>query len=156
MLREPLFPAIAYGQKHGHAVSLFIRAEGEGLHLYCLSMCLCFVLLQVDAASTSEGAEGEAQRYFHHAITLRHTLHFLRFNPKMSIGENSDGGAGLGMLLGWTSWIPVIISVRNQIIVPGKGTKRQFFQRKQPFERYIPSSQHSSCCRLAVELPRTL
>ncbi|XP_065183185.1 protein FAM91A1-like [Sycon ciliatum] len=53
---------------------------------------------KVDETSTSEGAEGEAQRYFDHAITLRHTLHFLRFNERMSVGEASDGGAGVDLL----------------------------------------------------------
>eukprot|EP01114_Cavostelium_apophysatum_P023794 TRINITY_DN9078_c0_g1_i1.p1 TRINITY_DN9078_c0_g1~~TRINITY_DN9078_c0_g1_i1.p1 ORF type:complete len:782 (+),score=207.84 TRINITY_DN9078_c0_g1_i1:79-2424(+) len=42
----------------------------------------------------SDIAEGEAQRYHDHAISLRQTLRFLRRNPKCSVKE-SDGGVDL-------------------------------------------------------------
>jgi hypothetical protein len=43
-----------------------------------------------------EQAEGEAKRYYEHAITLRSTLVFLRNNPALFEGEES-GGCGLGV-----------------------------------------------------------
>ena len=42
----------------------------------------------------SEQAEGEARRYYEHAITLRDTVQFLRRNEKLFPG---DDGRGLGM-----------------------------------------------------------
>ena len=44
-------------------------------------------------------AEGEAQRYFDHAITLRDTILFLRHNRELNLDHsadqnNSGGGAG--------------------------------------------------------------
>ncbi len=42
-----------------------------------------------------EQAEGEAKRYYEHAITLRNTLVFLRNNP--SLFEEELGGCGLGV-----------------------------------------------------------
>ena len=41
-----------------------------------------------------EQAEGEARRYFEHAITLRNTVKFLRYNPGIVAG---DDGRGLGV-----------------------------------------------------------
>ena len=38
-----------------------------------------------------EQAEGEARRYFEHAVTLRNTIKFLRYNPGLV-----SGGCGLG------------------------------------------------------------
>jgi hypothetical protein len=39
-------------------------------------------------------SEGEAQRYFDHAITLRNTLRFLRYNPNLKLA-GADGGVDL-------------------------------------------------------------
>ena len=43
-----------------------------------------------------EQAEGEAKRYYEHAITLRNTLVFLRNNPALFEGEE-PGGCGVGV-----------------------------------------------------------
>lgn len=43
-----------------------------------------------------EQAEGEAKRYYEHAITLRNTLIFLRNNPTLFEAE-FPGGSGLGV-----------------------------------------------------------
>lgn len=43
----------------------------------------------------TEQIEGEARRYYEHAITLRNTLKFLRHNPLL-VG-NGTGGCGLGV-----------------------------------------------------------
>ena len=43
----------------------------------------------------SEQAEGEARRYYEHAITLRNTLKFLRHNSAL-LGEEG-GGSGIGV-----------------------------------------------------------
>ncbi len=50
---------------------------------------MCFSRPQV-----SEQAEGEARRYFEHAIALKTTVKFLRYNPRLLEGED---GRGLGM-----------------------------------------------------------
>ncbi len=43
-------------------------------------------------------AEGEAQRYFDHAITLRDTIRFLRHNRHLAVDTTSgDGGGGQGI-----------------------------------------------------------
>ena len=44
-------------------------------------------------------AEGEAQRYFDHAITLRDTILFLRHNRELNLdsADQNGGGAGLGV-----------------------------------------------------------
>ena len=45
-------------------------------------------------------AEGEAQRYFDHAITLRDTILFLRHNRELNLdsaAEQNGGGVGLGV-----------------------------------------------------------
>ena len=45
-----------------------------------------------------EQAEGEAKRYYEHAITLRSTLVFLRNNPALfEVEEEGSGGCGLGV-----------------------------------------------------------
>lgn len=44
----------------------------------------------------TEQIEGEARRYYEHAITLRNTLKFLRHNPSL-IGDVNSGGSGLGV-----------------------------------------------------------
>lgn len=44
----------------------------------------------------TEQIEGEARRYYEHAITLRNTLKFLRHNPSL-IGDVSSSGSGLGV-----------------------------------------------------------
>ena len=41
-----------------------------------------------------EQAEGEARRYFEHAVTLRNTIKFLRYNPGLVPGGD---GRGLGV-----------------------------------------------------------
>lgn len=41
-------------------------------------------------------AEGEAQRYFDHAITLRDTIRFLRYNKDLSPTPASDGSSSNG------------------------------------------------------------
>ena len=43
----------------------------------------------------TEQAEGEARRYYEHAITLRNTLKFLRHNPSLVGGV--AGGCGLSV-----------------------------------------------------------
>lgn len=43
-----------------------------------------------------EQAEGEARRYFEHAITLRNTIRFLRYNPSL-VSEGCDLGEGRGL-----------------------------------------------------------
>jgi hypothetical protein len=51
------------------------------------------LLTQVDTV-----AEGEAQRYFDHAITLRDTIRFLRFNKDLSPTPPSEGATnGIGV-----------------------------------------------------------
>ena len=44
-------------------------------------------------------AEGEAQRYFDHAITLRDTILFLRHNRELSLdsADQNGGSSGLGV-----------------------------------------------------------
>ena len=42
-------------------------------------------------------AEGEAQRYFDHAITLRDTILFLRHNKELSLDAADQNGSGLGV-----------------------------------------------------------
>lgn len=37
----------------------------------------------IELEKVGDIGEGEAQRYFHHALTLRNTILFLRNNPKM-------------------------------------------------------------------------
>ena len=44
----------------------------------------------------TEQIEGEARRYYEHAITLRNTLKFLRHNPSL-VGDVSSSGCGLGV-----------------------------------------------------------
>ena len=39
----------------------------------------------------TEQAEGEARRYYEHAITLRNTVRFLRHNPRLMRGEEGRG-----------------------------------------------------------------
>lgn len=43
-------------------------------------------------------AEGEAQRYFDHALTLRRTINFLRHNPKLGHWSEDGGAVGMGNL----------------------------------------------------------
>lgn len=44
-------------------------------------------------------AEGEAQRYFDHAITLRDTILFLRYNKDLGKEPNQVPAKGLGKTL---------------------------------------------------------
>lgn len=46
----------------------------------------------------SEQAEGEARRYFEHAITLRNTLKFIRHNPSLFGEEAGASGIGIDLL----------------------------------------------------------
>lgn len=41
-------------------------------------------------------AEGEAQRYFDHAITLRDTVLFLRYNKDLGVEPDQVPAKGLG------------------------------------------------------------
>ncbi len=44
-------------------------------------------------------AEGEAQRYFDHAITLRDTIGFLRHNKDLAgVGDGGGSGQGIDLL----------------------------------------------------------
>lgn len=45
-----------------------------------------------------EQAEGEAKRYYEHAITLRSTLTFLRNNPSLFGEESVGSGLGIDLL----------------------------------------------------------
>ena len=40
--------------------------------------------------------EGEAQRYFEHALTLRKTLQFLRYNKELVSNGSSSQGSAIG------------------------------------------------------------
>ena len=57
-------------------------------------MIIIIVNLSCDCQVT-EQIEGEARRYYDHAITLRNTLKFLRHNP--SLLGNGTSGSGLGV-----------------------------------------------------------
>ncbi|CAI8043415.1 Protein FAM91A1 [Geodia barretti] len=48
----------------------------------------------VELSKVMEQAEGEARRYFEHAVTLRNTIKFLRYNPGLVPGGD---GRGLGV-----------------------------------------------------------
>lgn len=50
-----------------------------------------FYLLQVDSV-----AEGEAQRYFDHALTLRNAILFLRYNKNLGADKSAVPPMGLG------------------------------------------------------------
>lgn len=53
---------------------------------------MVMICMQVDST-----AEGEAQRYFDHAITLRDTILFLRYNNELSLDTTDQNGSGLGV-----------------------------------------------------------
>lgn len=53
---------------------------------------MVMICMQVDST-----AEGEAQRYFDHAITLRDTILFLRYNKELSLDTTDQNGSGLGV-----------------------------------------------------------
>ena len=68
-------------------------------------MCICVnlsVLYAISSLSLQVGreaedeAEGEAERYFHHAITLRNTLLFLRYNKELFQDDETTSPMGLG------------------------------------------------------------
>mmetsp|Transcript_12378 Transcript_12378/g.31660 ORF Transcript_12378/g.31660 Transcript_12378/m.31660 type:complete len:856 (-) Transcript_12378:2026-4593(-) len=42
--------------------------------------------------------EGEAQTYFEHAVTLRDTVRFLRWNPALTLAESEGKGLGVDLL----------------------------------------------------------
>ena len=54
-------------------------------------MSLLLIYAQVDSI-----AEGEAQRYFDHAITLRDTILFLRYNRDLGVEPDQVPAKGLG------------------------------------------------------------
>ena len=54
-----------------------------------------FLCFQV-GRETEDEAEGEAERYFHHAITLRNTLLFLRYNKELFQNDETIAPMGLG------------------------------------------------------------
>ena len=54
-------------------------------------MYLIELMSQVD----NEG-EGEAQRYFEHAVTLRETLQFLRYNKELLSNDSTAQGPAIG------------------------------------------------------------
>lgn len=64
-------------------------------------LCLC---LQVEST-----AEGEAQRYFDHALTLKNTILFLRYNKELTQDQGPDipniGNYTLTPSLSLPSWI---------------------------------------------------
>eukprot|EP00731_Ephydatia_muelleri_P031554 Em0023g61a len=49
-----------------------------------------------ELSNVSEQVEGEARRYFEHALALRNTIKFLRHNPKLVL--QGEGGNGLDLL----------------------------------------------------------
>lgn len=44
-------------------------------------------LTELDKVGNEAEGEGEAQRYFQHALILRNTIQFLRYNSKLSLGK---------------------------------------------------------------------
>lgn len=76
-------------------------------------MCALTVLVQVDSV-----AEGEAQRYFDHAITLRDTILFLRYNRNLGLEPGQVPAKGLGeyCILRSCTWAPSLWRVRFKII----------------------------------------
>lgn len=55
-------------------------------------MCVCdhlftYLLASLQVEST---AEGEAQRYFDHALTLKNTILFLRYNKELTQDQGPD------------------------------------------------------------------
>lgn len=52
---------------------------------YKLTEELCFFFFQVEST-----AEGEAQRYFDHALTLKNTILFLRYNKELTQDQGPD------------------------------------------------------------------
>ena len=65
-----------------------------------LTVCTCTWIMWCGwsyhvICQVTEQIEGEARRYYEHAITLRNTLKFLRHNPSL-VGDGS-GGSGLGV-----------------------------------------------------------
>lgn len=72
-----------------HAVTMFEvgKLSDESLDAFLRE------LNKVDAAAAND-SEGDAQRYFDHALALRDTLNFLRFNKKFNPSEESDDEKG--------------------------------------------------------------
>ena len=88
---------------------VFNCLEDFSLNLYCdhryfhsvlLLMIKISLCIQVGREAEDE-AEGEAERYFHHAITLRNTLLFLRYNKELFQDDETTSPMGLGKL--WLS-----------------------------------------------------
>lgn len=62
----------------------------------CAHVCVCererehllaYFLVSLQVEST---AEGEAQRYFDHALTLKNTILFLRYNKELTQDQGPD------------------------------------------------------------------
>ncbi|KAG8181508.1 hypothetical protein JTE90_018745 [Oedothorax gibbosus] len=70
-----------------HAVTMFEvgKLSDESLDSFLLEL-----------EKVADVGEGEARRYFDHALALRHTILFLRHNPKL-MSYNGIGDAGLGL-----------------------------------------------------------
>ena len=56
-------------------------------------------LSELDKVVPEEEIQGEARRYFDHAINLRKLIHFLRHNPALKLSANplSSDSSGLGV-----------------------------------------------------------
>lgn len=59
---------------------------------YCLTIC------NLPSYQVSKQAEGEARRYYEHAITLRNTVLFLRNNPALHGGVAEGCGLKVDLL----------------------------------------------------------
>ncbi|ESN90745.1 hypothetical protein HELRODRAFT_156211 [Helobdella robusta] len=70
-----------------HAVTMFEVGKLSDESLDCF-------LAELEKVDTV--AEGEAQRYFDHAVTLRETVHFLRHNRNLVTSSNEDDVTGQG------------------------------------------------------------
>ncbi len=89
---------IGYTDVHNVLLILHNMAAHLGCKLayLCIYVFLCsyylviLTLIPPSPAQVSRQAEGEARRYYEHAITLRNTVLFLRNNPALK-GGGSDG-----------------------------------------------------------------
>ncbi|CAB4000534.1 Hypothetical predicted protein, partial [Paramuricea clavata] len=80
-----------------HAVTMFEVGKLSDESLDSLLLELEKVRSKVGREAEDE-AEGEAERYFHHAITLRNTLLFLRYNKELFKNDETLPPMGLDML----------------------------------------------------------
>ena len=81
-------PSNVQGLKN-HAVTMFEVGKLSDESLESL-------VTELEKVSNEEG-EGEAARYFSHALTLRDTVLFLRQNPELKSEEGQDGSMCLGL-----------------------------------------------------------